>query len=92
MGAGFLNGESRNGGGCEISGFFGVSAMVAISVWRRLSRTSQIPFGGEPKHLLWALLFMEVYPKEGIVCKLINIKDPKRFRGRVKALSKPLRI
>ena len=64
--------------------FFGVSAMVAISVWRRLSRTSQIPFGGEPKHLLWALLFMKVYPTEGIMCKLIGIKCPKTFRGRVK--------
>ena len=64
--------------------FFGCSAMVAMSVWRRLSRTSQIPFGGEPKHLLWALLFMKVYPKEGVMCKLINVKDPKTFRGRVK--------
>ena len=63
---------------------FGVSAMVAISVWRRLSRTSQIPFGGEPKHLLWALLFMKVYPKEMVMCKLINVKNPKTCRGRVK--------
>ena len=64
--------------------FFGCSAIVVILVWRRLSRTLQIPFGGEPKHLFWALLFMKVYPKEGILCKLINIKDPKKFRDRVK--------
>ena len=27
---------------------------------------------------------MKVYPKEGVMCKLINVKDPKTFRGRVK--------
>ena len=64
--------------------FFGISVVVAKSVWRRLSSISQIPFGGEPKHMLWALLFMKVYPKEGVMCKLINVKDPKTFRGRVK--------
>ena len=64
--------------------FFECSAMVVMSMWRRLSRTSQIPFGGEPKHMLWALLFMKVYPKEGVMCKLINVEDPKTFRGRVK--------
>ena len=64
--------------------FFGCSAVVSISVWRRLSYTSQIPFGGEPKHLLWTLLFMKVYQKEGIMCKIIDIMDPNTFRGRVK--------
>ena len=64
--------------------FFGISVVVAKSVWRRLSYTSQIPFSGELKHMSWALLFMKVYPKEMVMCKLINVKDPKTFRGRVK--------
>ena len=70
--------------------FFGCSAVVAISVRRRLSHTSQIPFGGKSKPLLWALLFMKVHPKEGIMCKLIDIKDRKAFRGRVKAFIKAI--
>jgi len=64
--------------------FFGCSAVVVRSLWRRLAMTSQVPYGGEPKHLLWTLLFMKVYPKENVMCTLIKVKDPKTFRGRVK--------
>ena len=32
--------------------FFGCSAVVVRSLWRRLAMTSQVPYGGEPKHLL----------------------------------------
>ena len=46
--------------------------------------TSQVQYGGEPKHLLWAPLFMKVHPKENMMCTLIKVKDPKTFRGRVK--------
>ena len=61
--------------------FFEISVVVTKSVWKRLSYISQIPFGGEPKHMLWALLFIKVYPKEIVMCRLINVKDPKTFRG-----------
>ena len=45
--------------------FFGCSAVVVRvrSLWRRLAMTSQVPYGGEPKHLLWTLLLMKVVPK-----------------------------
>ena len=28
---------------------------------------------------------MKVYPKENVMCSLIHVKDPKTFRGKVKA-------
>ena len=43
--------------------FFGCAAVVVLSLWKRLEIASQVPYGGEPKHLLWTLLFMKVYPK-----------------------------
>ena len=64
--------------------FFGCAVVVGLSLWGVLAITSQVPYGGEPKHLLWTLLFMKVYPKENVMCTLIKVKDPKTFRGRVK--------
>ena len=43
--------------------FFGCAAVAVLSFWRRLAMTSYVPYCGEPKHLLWTLLFMKVYPK-----------------------------
>ena len=64
--------------------FFGSSMVVVLSVWRRLHLSLQIPYGGKPNHLLRALIFMKVYPKENLMCSLIHVKDPKIFRGKVK--------
>ena len=64
--------------------FFGCSAVVSLLVWRRLKLILQVPYGGKPNYLLWALLFMKVYPKEGMMCTLIHVKDPKSFRGKVR--------
>ena len=46
--------------------------------------TSQIPFGGEVKNLWLTQMFMNLYPKECMMCKIVNVKDPQIFRGRVK--------
>jgi len=64
--------------------FFGCAAVGVLSLLGRLAMISQVPYGGEPKHLLWTLLFMKVYSKENVMCTLIKVKDPKAFRGRVK--------
>ena len=63
--------------------FFGCSAVVAISVWRRLEMGSQVPDGCTLKHLLWSLVFMKVYPKQQVMCTLVNVFDPKTFKSRV---------
>ena len=64
--------------------FFGCSAVVVLSVWRILQLSLQTPYDGKPNHFLWVLFFMKVYPKEGVMCTIIKVKDPKTFRGRVK--------
>ena len=64
--------------------FVGCAAVIVLSLWKRLAITSQVPYGGESKHLLWNLLFMKVYLEEIVMSTIIKVKDPKTFRGRVK--------
>lgn len=61
---------------------FGISADVVCDVWTRiiLLRKEHIPKGAEPKHLLWALLFMKVYATERILCSLAGGVDKDTFR------------
>ena len=63
--------------------FFGCSAVVALSVWRRLELGSLVPDDGTIKHLMWTLLFMKVYPKKEVMCILIQVNDPKTYRKRI---------
>ena len=63
--------------------FFGCSAVVALSVWRRLELGSLVPDDGTIKHLMWTLLFMKVYPKKEVMCILIQVRDPKSHRKRM---------
>jgi hypothetical protein len=44
--------------------FFGTSLLVVKKTWELLERDSLLPEGGRPKHLLWTLHFMKVYPKQ----------------------------
>jgi hypothetical protein len=52
--------------------FFGTSVLVAEKVWELLERDSILPEGGRPKHLLWALHFMKVYPKQSPGCSAVG--------------------
>ena len=63
--------------------FFGTSVLVIEKTWGLLERDSLLPEGGRPKHLLWALHFMKVYPKQNPrvfgsrrVCRRRQPKDP----------------
>jgi hypothetical protein len=40
--------------------------------WDLLERDSLLPEGGRPKHLLWALHFMKVYPKQSPGCSAVG--------------------
>ena len=64
--------------------YFGVSVTVVLVVWNLLDEHDLIPEKGEIKHLLWALVFLKVYPKQGPVCSLVGgtkgAVDPKTFR------------
>ena len=45
--------------------FFGMSVVVVERVWELLENDTLLPEGSGPKHLLRALLFMRIYPKQG---------------------------
>ena len=66
---------------CE---FFGTSVLVVKKTWELLERDSLLPEGGRPKHLLWALHFMKVYPKQSPGCSAVGASaravDPKTHR------------
>ena len=64
--------------------FFGTSVLVVEKTWELLERDSLLPEGGFPKHLLWALHFMKVYPKQSPGCSAVGASagavDPKTHR------------
>jgi hypothetical protein len=64
--------------------FFGTSVLVVEKVWELLERDSLLPEGGHPKHLLWALHFMKVYPKQSPGCSAVGASagavNPKTHR------------
>jgi hypothetical protein len=64
--------------------FFGMSMLIVKKVWELLDRDSLLPEGGLPKHLIWALHFMKVYPKQSPGCSAVGASasavDPKTHR------------
>jgi hypothetical protein len=64
--------------------FFGAPTHVVEKVWELIKRESLLPEGGRPKHLLWALHFMKVYPKQSPGCSTVGTSagavDPKTHR------------
>ncbi|KAL9180930.1 hypothetical protein ACHAXT_009735 [Thalassiosira profunda] len=44
--------------------FFGCGAAIALVLWNRLLEHDALPDGGMIMHLLWALHFMNAYPKQ----------------------------
>ena len=60
---------------------FGTSVRVVETVWELINRDELRPMGGRPEHLLWALYFLEVYPKQGPGCSTVGASngavDPK---------------
>ena len=43
---------------------FGCSPAVVLALWELLESSDLVPAGGRLLHLLWALLFVKVYPTE----------------------------
>ena len=46
--------------------------LVVKNTWELLVRDSLLSEGGRPKHLLWALYFMKVYPKQSPGCLAVG--------------------
>jgi hypothetical protein len=66
---------------CE---FFGMSVRVVEILWELIVCDKLRPRGGRSEHLLWALYFMKVYPKQdpdfSVVGASAGAVDPKTHR------------
>ncbi len=52
--------------------YFGTSERVGELVWELVVSDELRPRGGHQKHLLWALHFLKVYPKQGPGCAFVG--------------------
>lgn len=75
---GTIDGEFR-----RFKEMFGVVPQVALQGWMMLATAGLIPAHGALVHWLWALCFLKVYAKQGVMCVLCGGCDPKTFRTRV---------
>jgi hypothetical protein len=64
---------------------FGTSLHLVEKLWFLLNQEELQPVSGCPKHLLWALHFMKVYPKQAPGCASVSASggaiDPKTHQS-----------
>ena len=65
-------------------GLFGVRIEILLKVWSMLLEDGLRPKKSKPKHLLWTLYFLKVYPREAPGCSAVGGSkgaiDPKTLR------------
>ena len=63
---------------------FGTSLLIVSKVWSMLWEEDVLTEGGRPKHLLWVLQFLKVYPLQAPGCAAVGASgvavDPKTHR------------
>ena len=63
--------------------YFGICPTIVCLIWKLLANNDLLPEKAQIKHLLWALFFMKVYPKQGPACSVVGgsngAVDPKTF-------------
>ena len=59
---------------------FGCAPVVAFSLWKYLISIKLLPVGGTMTHLLWALMFLKVYPTDETMQALTGGADTKTMR------------
>jgi DDE superfamily endonuclease len=59
-------------------GFFGAPIDVTVIIWNELQPIDEP--SAEPKHLLWALVFLKIYATEEVHCRIVGWPNPKTFR------------
>ena len=66
------------------SGLFGARIEIVLKVWSMLLEDGLRPKKSKPKHLLWMLYFLKVYPREAPGCSAFGRSkvaiDPKTLR------------
>jgi hypothetical protein len=56
-----------------------VSPYIVVEIWNQMAEIGVVPYGVEPGHLLWTLMFLKVYAPEPVLCSLCKC-DPKTYR------------
>ena len=51
---------------------FGASVSIILHVWTAMEEGGLLPEKSHPKHLLWTLYFLKVYPREAAGCSAIG--------------------
>jgi hypothetical protein len=63
---------------------FGASISIVLHVWSAMEECGLLPKKSRPKHLLWTLYFLKVYPREAAGCSAVGggggAIDPKTLR------------
>ena len=59
---------------------FGAGSIVVADIWNRIEADGEILKGGEPKHLLWALVLLKVYQSDEVHCALVGWPSVPTYR------------
>ena len=58
---------------------FGASSIVVADLWNKIVAQAPVAEGGQPKHLLWALVHLKVYSTEEIHCSIVGWPSVRTF-------------
>ena len=68
----------------HLHNFFGANLSIVSMVWDMLVANGLRPEKSRPKHVLWALYFLKVYPKQSPGCLVVGAStgtvDPRTMR------------
>jgi hypothetical protein len=64
----------------DFTSYFGTTVEMVAIVWTKLGQFSCLPEKANPKHLLWALLYLKNYSSEQVLKNLAGCKSEKTFR------------
>ena len=56
----------------RLRSFFGAPSNVIADLWNRLVNLTRMQQGGQPKHLLWALVFLKNYSTSELLCSIVG--------------------
>ena len=66
---------------------FGAPPEVCCELWNKIDPYKTMPAGVDPKHILWALLFLTVYDTEHNSAQRLGNMDEKTYRNGPNSLS-----
>lgn len=69
--------------------YFHITPSHSSILWAKMLQKKCLPAGARPIHMLWGLLFLNVYTTEQILADIANV-DPKTYRYWATALVKSI--